>query len=290
MITIKLWGGLGNQLFQYAYGYHLAKRNRTSIILDLSWFKVNGSQAPNILKLNIDYLDKAYIADENPQIGFWNKKYPNRILRILPKGFYHIGGLNYLKETRFRYSKYIHDYSKDNTYIDGYWQVPDYFSDVKDDLRNLFAINDLDEKIVQLGEQLKNKTAIHVRRGDYPKKKLFYSRLLTVSDAYYQLAINYFEKKGVNNFVIFSNDIEDTKKMLNRVSNSIFETVSIDRQLTDLEEWYLMGSCKNIIIGNSTFSWWAAYLNPYEDKIVCAPNKYFGNNDIIPKEWITFDV
>ena len=290
MIIIKLWGGLGNQLFQYAYGYQLAKKNNTSIVLDLSWFKNNGSQDPNILKLNIQYSEKLFLTDKNPQINFWNKKHPNRLLRILPRAIYHIGGYNYLKESRFRYSSFVDNYSKDNTYVDGYWQVPRYFDSEKDDLKRIFSINALDEKIVELGKQLKNKTAIHVRRGDYPKQKLFYSRLLTVSDAYYHSAIKYLEEQGKTNFVIFSNDIEDAKAMLSKTSNSKFDIISFDRKLTDLEEWYLMSSCENIIIGNSTCSWWAAYLNPNQNKIVCAPNKYFGNDDIIPNDWFVFEV
>lgn len=290
MIVIKLWGGLGNQLFQYAYGYQLAKKNKTSIILDLSWFQNNGSQEPNILKLNIEYADKIYLTDVNSKIEFWNRKYPNRLLRILPKAIYHIGGYNYLKESRFKYSEFIKTYSKDNTFIDGYWQVPMYFNDYKDDLKELFSIKELDEKILDLGRQMKNKTAIHVRRGDYPKHKLFYSRLLTVSDTYYHSAVDYLEKKGITEFIVFSNDIEDAKSMLCKSSDSTFKTVSFERKLTDLEEWYLMSSCENIIIGNSTFSWWAAYLNSSKNKIVCAPNKYFGNDNIIPKEWNVFDV
>lgn len=294
MIIVKLWGGLGNQFFQYAYAYQLAKKLNTQLVIDTSWFKTQSLREPEIFKFNIEYLYAENTWDINSKIKMCNKRNFNRILRLPSFAKYQVGGLNYLKESRFCYNDKINNYILDNTYLDGYWQCPRYFEWVRSDLLNLFKINNLDAEVIELGEQLKekNSVSIHVRRGDYPKKKLWYSRLLNIDDKYYKKAIVYLKQRTKKDleYYIFSNDIKDAQNMLGGFLGENLKSLSINRPLSALEEWYLMGCCRNQIIGNSTFSWWSAYLNRNDNKIICAPNGYVGNENIYPEGWKLFEL
>ena len=292
MITIKLCGGLGNQLFQYAFGYQLAKKLNTEINLDISWFDRQNLRSPDILKFDVKYNTIERVWNDNHLLKLVNNTTFNRALRVAGIEQFKLGGYRYLKETRYRYRGSIAKYEKDNTYLDGYWQCPSYFDWVRPDLVEMFDTHELSVGIREFGEKLKNENsiAIHVRRGDYPQKKLFYSRLLAISDEYYEKAVAYMlERVGSDaNVYVFSNDKADAIMMLDPLLHgSIKEMPS---GLSSLDEWYLMKCCKNQIIGNSTFSWWAAYLNENKGKAVCAPGKYMGNDDILPKEWHKIEI
>lgn len=292
MITIKLSGGLGNQLFQYAYGYQMAKKVNTGIVLDTSWFDRQNLRTPEILKFDIVFDSIEQIWNENSMVNFFNKQTINRALRVIGLEQYYIGGYRYFKESRYRYKRSIDHYSKDGSYIDGYWQCPQYFDHVRHELISMYQTKELSPYVIGLGEKLKkqNSIAIHVRRGDYPKKKKMISRLLAISDQYYKQAVDYMlqESESDPKVYVFSNNMDDALGMLDPMLHGLICETGLDT--TALDEWYLMKCCRSQIIGNSTFSWWAAYLNEHENKVICAPSNYMGNDDIIPAEWKTFSV
>ncbi len=292
MITVKLCGGFGNQLFQYAYGYQMAQRLNTGLDLDVSWFEHQNLREPDIFKLHIEFDNIRHVRTNNKWVDLANITIINRGLRVLGLREYRIGGYRYLKEARYKYDRYYEEYLKDYSYLDGYWQCPKYFDDVREDLLKLFDTNMLSDGVRELGKKLsdENSIAVHVRRGDYPKKKKITSRLLAISDKYYSDAINYMLTKAGDNpkFYIFSNDMNDAEQLLNPyIKNLIYKT---EIKTNSIDEWYLMKCCKNLIIGNSTFSWWAAYLNENNNKIVCAPNCYMGNDDVLPERWHAINV
>lgn len=292
MIIVKLWGGLGNQLFQYAYGYMLAKKNNVEIILDVSWFQSQNIREPEILKLNITYDTVVQIWEDNNWIRFLNKKNVNRLIRIPRIAKYKHEQLTYLKESRYRYIPEYTQIDDKCIYIDGYWQCPKYFQNVRQDLLKRFVPKIVSEKVEILGRRLQkeNSVAIHVRRGDYPSKKHFGSRLLALTDDYYKKAIQYMISHIDNgHYYLFSNDIQNAKKMLLTVIDEDIEVIS-QENMSALDEWYLMSCCQNQIIGNSTFSWWAAYLNSNANKTVCAPDNYWGNDEILLNDWIRISV
>lgn len=293
MIVIKLWGGLGNQLFQYSYGYQLSRKINTELVLDISWYKTQKLSEPEILKLNIQYDQVENVWEKDKIIKFFNNKLINIIIRIPNFGFYQLKTLCYFKETRFNFNSRISEFSMDNVYLDGYWQCPQYFSTVKPQLIELFKPSYIEKEIFDYGQKLKKtkSVAIHVRRGDYPKKKVWYSRLSSIGNEYYKKTIKYIQSElGECNFYLFSNDIDRVSSFIHQIIEKEISSIDIGRPLSSLEEWYLMSCCQNQIIGNSTFSWWAAYLNDNLEKIVCAPNKYMGNDNIIPDDWLMFDV
>lgn len=287
MITIKLSGGLGNQLFQYAYGYQMAKKIGTGIILDISWFEKQNLREPEILKFSINYDEVDCVCKHNKVVRVINNKNINRALRVIGFNSYKIGGYNYLKESRYKYTKILHDYARDNSFLDGYWQCPKYFSHIRLELLKMYKTNEISPGVKELGEIMKkqNSIAIHVRRGDYPQKKQLISRLIAINDDYYNKAVKYMLSKVNEPIVyVFSNDMIDALDMLKPILPGLIN--NIDIQTTALDEWYLMKCCRNQIIGNSTFSWWAAYLNEYKQKVVIAPNKFWGNDNILPHNWI----
>lgn len=289
MITIKLCGGLGNQLFQYAFGYQLSQKVNTELALDLSWFKQQSCREPDILRFNIEYDKLCYAWEEDVLLKLLNKTTINRSLRI-PGGIgYSFPRFYYLKESRYKYNKNIDSFSKNQVYVDGYWQCPKYFEKEYDKLVDLFMLKDIKSQVYEVGEKLKNtnSVAIHVRRGDYPTKKKPGIRLLAIGDEYYRMALANFVKRCPDcKIYLFSNDVKEGRSLISNITNKEVIVLSENMKLNALNEWYLMSCCKNQIIGNSTFSWWAAYLNKNKDKLVYAPDNYWGNDNIIPSKWI----
>lgn len=292
MVIIKLWGGLGNQLFQYAYGYQLAKKINSKILLDTSWFDKQSLRQPEILNLPIKFVSAERAVFQNNTINLLNRRFLNILIRFPSYACYKIKGGYYLKESRYKFSEKLNHFNYDNTYIDGYWQCPKYFDWIKNELEKMYIPLNIRPEVEALAIKLKNinSVAIHVRRGDYSKNKKWYSRLKIIDNEYYFRAISLMDKLNKNaKYYLFSNDIKDAQQTLNYIVNKEINQPHI-ANLTSIEEWYLMYNCKNQIIGNSTFSWWAAYLNNYAQKIVIAPNNYMGNDDIIPETWRTINI
>lgn len=190
-------------------------------------------------------------------------------------------------EIRKHRNTYNSDYFKvtDGSCLVGYFQSYKYFNDYKDVIYNLFSIDDVTKEYIENKYRniLENKTtSIHIRRGDF-------CNLNCVLDMkYYHNAIEKFEKDMI--YLIFSDDINWCKENF-KINNAIY--VENEHDYIDL---YIMSMCKNNIIANSTFSWWGAYLNKNEKKMVIYPVNFFENyelkdkkkvmNDFFPKEWI----
>lgn len=287
MIYIKLWGGLGNQLFQYFYGYSLAKKMNVGIILDISYFEKHNLRTPVILNFNI-YYDRIFGKSDNIwKINILNTKQVNRIIRI-PRVFnIKISkDLKYLKETRRRFMKHLQDYNYPNVYIDGYWQSYKYLIDQRSNILTILSIenNNFSDELKQKINMalMKEYISIHVRRGDYVKNRNPLSKLLLLDKSYFDFAIREAIEMFKNpKFLVFSDDINWVKKEYSKYSD-MFVFVE---GLKDYEELILMSHCSHNIISNSTFSWWAAYLNKNQKKIIWCPDKGFGNKDILPPNW-----
>ena len=173
----------------------------------------------------------------------------------------------------FTYQKDLKLSTDKNIKLSGYFQSYKYFEHCKEDIKKLFIFRPQSEKIGYV--------SIHIRRGDYLNLGDFHHNL---SLDYYKNAIDYFS--GYN-FLVFSDDIEWCKSQF---KGDNFEFVE---GKDDYEDLILMSECEHNIIANSTFSWWAAYLNSNPNKIVTYPDKWFGNHydkfttkDIFPPNWV----
>lgn len=289
MIVMKIWGGLGNQLFQYALGYALAKKHGRELVLDMDFYTEGANRKPLILQCKISYTTEKGVSPYDPSIqAFQHNKYYRQYHKILKK--LGIGSFRYACEIAPSYQDDVFTMPlKDFNYYDGYWQSPTYFEHFAEDLRGQFVPKVLSAKAIELGELFQNTSsvALHVRRGDY----LSFPSDPGPEDTMYLLEKSYFEQAikkigqlsaGVTIYC-FSDDIPWCKKEL--VGPNI-QYIERSYNLTDFEEWHLMSLCKHQIVSNSTYSWWAAWLNSNRDKIVISPDRWFGNRDIFPESWI----
>jgi hypothetical protein len=248
MITCNLQGGLGNQLFQIAATYSLAKRNN-----DDSCFDLNRCNTPNQGRPSINYSNTVL------------KNVCNRNYSIFEN--YHI-------ERNFSYEEIQY---KKNLCLNGYFQSEKYFANFSEEIKKLFYVEFVNQKKTK-----RPITSVHIRRGDYIKFSEHHN-LLDIE--YYKKAMSHFYD---SDFLFFSDDMEWVKK--NFIGNNIFYSELND----DILDFYSMSSCDNNIIANSSFSWWAAYLNKNINKIIVSPNSniWFGpkgpkdTQDLIPNNWI----
>lgn len=276
---MNLKGGLGNQMFQYALGRNLSLKNNTELKLNISSFKKD--KLFRIYSLSIFNISATTIF--NPKLIS-----RNIITQILSK----VSKKNYISlKQKNRYFKKDILTKKGNIFLDGHWMSEEYFKNIRKMLLNDFKIKEkLHKKNTILLKKINstNSIAIHVRRTDYINNPVTKSILCTCSQEYYNNAIKYLKKKIKNpKFFIFSDDINWCKKNLKLPLNSVFVDINpLEKGYLDLE---LMKNCKQFIIANSSFSWWGAWLSENKNKIICAPKKWFVNQnegDIVPKSWI----
>ena len=258
MITVRIFGGLGNQMFQYAAGRALAEKKGVKLMLDTSFFKTN--------KEREFMLDKFNISGEvtiSSKLAIFNSKIVRKIMSIVkfPKRYYR------------NYSTVFDDRFFDlpeNVYIDGYFQSEKYFADIEDVLRNEFALSfQVSEEFKIWKEKIENSNSIsiHVRRGDYLLKKNIVKHGVLGVD-YYKKAVSEMEGNvGNPQFFIFSDDKHWCNEKIVPITNNGC-VINIKSENRDVEELLLMSSCKHNIVANSSYSWWGAWLNKNKNKIV----------------------
>lgn len=293
MIVVKLKGGLGNQLFQYAAGKSLAKKLNTDLYLDLTDFAIqsNGEWTQREFELDV-FSISAKIADHQLLMPYVAASKRNRIDRV----FNSLRKYNVYADNLQGFSNRFFE-QKDNTLLNGYWQSEKYFSAIEKDLRVDFQLkNPLDEKNQSFLNELKtnsneNKVSIHVRRGDFITNTNANAYHGSCDVVYYKNAIDVLKSKvdGLIKFICFSDDMDWVKGNLELGSNVAY--VDWNSGKNSFKDMYLMSQCNHHIIANSSFSWWGAWLNPSQEKMVVAPKKWFANDsinyhDIILDQWI----
>ena len=252
MVTTYLQGGLGNQIFQVAAAYSLAKDNKDEAI-----FNFNSSHTP------------------------WQGEQAYKYKKNIFKEFTHKNVIDYkeiYEEKGHPYQKI--EYKKD-LMIKGYFQSEKYFLNHKQNVVDKLnkGLEEFKPAVENFLKGIKGKTiGVHIRRGDYAK----------LSYVHYICNKEYYEKAFNTIFwdytpIFISDDIEWCKQ------NFKGEFSPFKNELEDLT---LLSLCDDNIIANSTFSWWGAYLNQSKIKTVIAPNKWFAESanidskDIIPNNWI----
>jgi len=199
---------------------------------------------------------------------------------------------NWVIEKQFNFDNQILN-SPNNILLDGYWQSEKYFADITDILRREFVVRyQQDTQSQKVANQIKSTESIslHVRRTDYVQNTLTNQIHGTCDQDYYDRAVRYIGKRVINpHFFIFSDEPEWARSNLKlRFPMTIVDCNDASRNYEDLR---LMSMCRHNIIANSSFSWWAAWLNPNSNKIVIAPQKWFNDHtrntkDLIPDQWI----
>ena len=299
MIITRLWGGLGNQMFQYAFGYVKAKESGTELALDTRFFTDDFIQANprftkqqlNLFKFPIEFRQTVNEHGELVKVNKLQEHRINQLLRVPYLSVWPVGnGMKYVKETRMRFQPALARMNKDNVYYDGYWQTEKYFSQYREDLIGQYTLSSerADEFVRENGVDQSNAVAIHMRMGDYGRKHLTAHHNYVINPEYYKKAIEK-SRDWISNprFFICSNNISKARGLLGEAEEYVY--VSAIEGMTDLDEFSIMNQCPNHIISNSTFSWWAAWLGRQEKVLNLAPSIVFRNKDIIPETWIKVD-
>jgi len=285
---VRICGGFGNQLFQYAFFLALKDKFNEPVKLDAfdmeSYALHNGFELERVFNLKADYCTK----NEKETIQ-GTKNIFTKLIKEVKK---HTPFLNtsYIKEKKHHHFTYQPQYfgtANSNIYYRGPWQSPKYFDNIEQTLREHLVFPEfLDPKSLSLCEQIKDQetVAIHIRRGDYLKHKA----LGGICDLpYYKNAIKKIETLvDTPLYVIFSDDIAWCKENI-KVENVRFVDWNSGEQ--SFQDMHLMSLCKHNIIANSSFSWWGAWLNANSNKIVIAPNKWIHYTDasgILPSQWL----
>ncbi len=296
MIIIKLFGGLGNQLFQYALGRHLSIKSALPLLLDAeSGFQndfYKRTYSLHVFHTQAKLLDTKTIRllqrFQNP-LGR-REKLENWIDK-------HLKGINpiFIYEKHYQFDEAILAREiKPMTYFSGYWQSEKYFKPIANVIRqDLIFKEDLSEKNLRIAEaiQSKNSVCLHVRRllgiadGKINQEGVKFHGSIDLP--FYQKAMDLIAQRQENlHFYIFGDVIDWAKEHIQLSFPCTFVEGNLDYQ--DLQ---LMRLCKHHIIPNSTFAWWSAWLNTYPQKIVIAPDAWFADKtvntkDIYPESWI----
>ncbi len=291
MVIVKLIGGLGNQLFQYAAARRISYINGLPLKIDISPFATYKLHKYSLSPFNI--IGEIASPDELAKVkctrgfgGAWQrltaKFYPYYRRPIVQEQFFHFDP-NILKVSG-------------NVYLDGYWQTERYFKDIEQIIRREFTIKlEPDAVNRRMAEIITNanSVSIHVRRADYVNNASTNKIHGTCPLEYYREGTEIIARQTPNpHFYVFSDDPVWVQKNLPINYTTTYVTHNdADKNYEDLR---LMSLCRHNIIANSSFSWWGAWLNSNPMKIVIYPHRWFNETninieDLMPETWMGID-
>ncbi|MBD5473526.1 MAG: alpha-1,2-fucosyltransferase [Lachnospiraceae bacterium] len=290
MNIIRMSGGLGNQMFQYALYLKLCAMGKEVKFDDINEYRGEKARPIVLAIFGIDY----------PR-ATWNEiiKFTDQSMEIKKRIRRHLFGRKAVwYEEQGSYDPQV--LSFDSMYLKGGFQSEKYFEDIKDEVRSTYQFPELDEmhlpeKLHLVTQSCLNKiegcesAALHMYRGDSRNNEELYDGICT--EQYYEGAVRYIQDRHPNAvFFIFSNEPkwvkgwvialmksqikEGMSKEEIRGLESRFVLVEANSQHTGYLDMFLMSRCKHNIISNSSFSWWAAWINKNPDKLVCAPSRW----------------
>lgn len=281
---VEITGGLGNQMFQFAFGKHLEHiYPEDKVIYDCEYYDASNSIRTYSLEeafgINLPLATKKdvrKVRGYNPYDSIIEKTI-SKISSI----FYCDVGYEIVENLDVGVDDNNVSSSKD-TYYCGYWQSERYFKPFRAELVSDFSFNSscASEEYNQFTLYVSkcNSVALHVRLEDYLNEKNYkiYGDICTFD--YYAKAIDYISKTyGECTFFVFSTDLDTSMNFLPKGHKYIPIVYTGQKDYLDM---YLMTRCKHNIIANSTFSWWGAWLNGNKQKTVICPNRWFNNHDV----------
>lgn len=282
MIVVRLTGGLGNQMFQYALGRKLALARGVPLRLDIDVFASDRKRAYRLdnLKIQAEPATPADMRGLRPRF----RKLARRREALFGRS------PRLVLEHGFGFDPAVLDCAP-NAYLDGYWQAEPYFADIRDTLIEDFRPRlPLSEARQDLLAQIAETTAVsvHVRRGDYVSNAKIAAQHGHLPADWYRAAMQSMAENLENpTFFVFSDDPAWVRA--NLASDWPLHLVDFgdDREYEDL---HLMARCHHHVTANSSFSWWGAWLDPRPDKIVIAPRQWFrasdvDTRDLVPADW-----
>jgi hypothetical protein len=303
-LVMRIHGGLGNQMFQYASGLGLARRLGVPLTLDLSWFSAatkSEIDRPFLLDtwmIDATIADTDTVADLRHDTARWRHSLAKRLPDLWVP---HLSRA--LRGPLFREAG--HPYQPAATAMrppvlfDGYFQSERYFAHISDEIRRHFTPRaPLSPTSAEMADAIRTwawPVSLHIRRGDYVTNTGA-SQLLGVTPMdYYRAAIAHIrtQRSGMPHFLLFSDDPDWVREAFAFLDAKTVVIGNADRPWDDMT---LMALCHDHITANSSFSWWGAWLNPRADKTVIAPKRWFAGGDaakmsdvdLVPDSWKRF--
>lgn len=273
MIAVKISDGLGNQLFQYCTAYSVAKKNNTGLIIDRSILDTNPIRNYEIDKFHFKY---------NRVISV--REYPSKPLKVLMRMVIRDWTFSSYKKFDekkvYDFDDSIFDCGEKNVYLNGYWQNYRYFDSFRSDiLKMIRPAKTLSPYGVEMCKRINatdQSISVHIRRGDYVGHG-------ELPDNYYKESMNLMRTQFSNPvFFIFSDDTSYIRELFCGQKDVVIIDNPSDSNKT-IEDFLLMKTCRFHIIGNSTYSWWAAY-SAKETITICPIYKSF-TDSFYPVEW-----
>lgn len=285
-IIVKLQGGLGNQLFQYALGRALEITKQTPVRYDLTWYAQQ-----TMRKVEIDGFDIRLTPATDLDLRFaQSQQRPGRLGKL--PGKLRNRGWKYYLERGLPYHPEVVAVQAP-AYLDGYWQSEKYFTNVASTIRKEFQLRQPAEgkNAAMLGKIAQQEAvAIHFRRGDYVKNsQTNQTHGMPTVEHYLRAAAYVLERYPNSVFYVFSDDLAWVRDNLHLDATMAF----VDQNGPDkgYEDLRIMSACRHHIIANSTFSWWGAWLAERPGQIVIAPKRWFASpsmdaRDVVPDRWV----
>lgn len=280
-VTVWILGGLGNQLFQYATGYALAKQSKARLRVDVSEFQGYAR------KLALESLGTVLDTTTTPN---WARGF-RRLRHRIEKKWRGQTSRWYEKERSFHWYE-LPQSGWEAIYLKGYWQSPKYFESVAETLRGQWDLSRFHE--ATLNETLREiqrpgSVSVHIRRGDYATNPAALATHGLLEKEYYDRAVRLIQAMvPQSHFHVFSDDPNEASKIAQGWTN-----VTVHPSRSQEHDLWLMSSCQHKILANSTFSWWGAWLSRRSGEII-APRKWFARprllrtpvDDLYPEGWL----
>lgn len=295
MNIIRMSGGLGNQMFQYALYMKLCSLGKEVKFDDINEYRSDSTRPIMLALFGIDYpratwdeINEFTDGSMKPLKRIRRKLFGRRAIEYYEEGFYDPRVLSY-----------------DSMYLRGNFQSEKYFEDIKDEVRALYKFPDLED--MHLPVKLYKSTrecldaiedtaavGIHMYRSDSRLDEELYEGICT--EKYYEGAVRFIQEKCPDAvFYVFSNEPKWVKGWVDHLVESQikegmgreeikameerFVLVEANTEYTGYLDMMLMSKCRHNIISNSSFSWWAAWINDNPDKLVVAPDRWVNDKD-----------
>jgi len=307
MIIVRFQGGLGNQMFQYAFGRALSLANNTELVLDSSAYgnEESDPEKKDIRAFGLKYYNLSARVANPQELKFWAKYYAPGIWPKFYRKFYRLGP--YLKKKfiiepqshSFIFDQNVFKYPLTGTVgLSGYWQTEKYFKNISETIRKEFTLkgsfsNTAASAIADI-QKCPVPVLVQIRRGDYAKSAELQNRFGLLGTDYFRRGLKFIADKVNQPITVFFVS-DDVSWVTERLSEILIPEVNahsfISRPgLRDYEEMLVMGYCRHSVISNSSYAWWGAWLGTAPDKIVVAPKSWVitpgvGPLDILPQSW-----
>lgn len=292
MIIVKLWGGMCNQMFQYAFGYALARKHNDDLAFDVDFYK---NQPGHVGKRKVISIKDFSLTNlhfiERPIIArYIENKYINHLIRYSKGCDFTFKDTRYVVEPLHHFYPEIPYTKKKRNYYDGYWQSWKYFDEYADLIRKELQPSSLVGAKVEAWKAAlpqQETVSVHIRRGDYlNKKNQGKDTYLYNSTEYYHRAVNEIKKRVSNPyFCFFSDDIEWCKREFSYIAAES-EFVINSGNAAAVVDLFSIAACKHGILSPSSFSWWGNWLKKSnKESIIIAPKQKDINPYLNPKNW-----